>query len=362
MYSSWGWKLWSTLGVALRIIFIDLPMDVYRFLNLRQKSVQGRTVVITGGGSGLGRAMALDFARRKAKVAIIDVNKEGGLETVKLIAAEGNMAKFWFCDISDVDGMKKTAAEIEDSFGDADIVICNAAILSFTSFMEISNELLRKCLDVNIFGTINLYPYFARTPMILENNMRPTCTWFPFMSIKSCSRRMVDSILKEKVHAFVPSYITLIPFVKNLCSLQICRSLRNYLGVKYSASDPSLFKLRLIEMSDFFKTPNLIWWLIIVPALAVNYISYAYPEAALYIPIIGSLVHKIGTEYSYIAFLTNLFALVAHAGEALFALYLCHKANISFASTAKWTVQTFILGFPSLSILSRYEAKQRKNN
>ncbi|CAL2050579.1 unnamed protein product [Caenorhabditis brenneri] len=427
MYSSWGWKLWSTLGVVLRILFIDIPMDVYRFLNLRQKSVQGQTVVITGGGSGLGRAMALDFAKRKAKVAIIDVNKEGGLETVKLIAAEGNMAKFWFCDISDVDGMKKTAAEIEETFGDADIVVCNAAILSFTSFMEISNELLRKCLDVNIFGTINtiraflpkmenrndghivcvcsiagwsgetmglsyctskfavrgameslqmelrdrglegiktttLYPYFARTPMILENNMRPTCTWFPFMSVKSCSRRMVDSILKEKVHAFVPSYITLIPFVKNFCSLQVCRSLRNYLGVKYSASDPSLCKLRLIEMSDFFKTPQLFWWFVIVPALGINYLSYANPNAALHIPLIGSLVHKIGTDFHFFTVVTNLFALVAHAGEALYALYLCHKANISFASTAKWVLQTFILGFPSLSILSRYEAKQRKNN
>ncbi|CCD67921.1 NADP-retinol dehydrogenase [Caenorhabditis elegans] len=427
MYTSWAWKLWSTLGVALRILFIDIPMDIHRFLNLRQKSVQGQTVIITGGGSGLGRAMALDFAKRKAKVAIIDVNKEGGLETVKTIAAEGNMAKFWYCDISDVDNMKKTAKEIEDTFGDVNIVICNAAILSFTSFMEISDELLRKCLDVNIFGTINtiraflpkmetkndghivcvcsiagwsgetmglsyctskfavrgameslqmelrdrglegiktttLYPYFARTPMILENNMRPTCTWFPFMSIRSCSKRMVDSILKEKVHAFVPSYITLIPFVKNFCSLQVCRSLRNYLGVKYSASDPSFCKLTLIEMSDYYKTPQLFWWLLIVPALAINYISYAHPAAALNIPLIGSLVHKIGTEYPFVALLTNLFALVAHAGEALYALYLCHKANISFASTAKWVVQTFILGFPSLSILSRYEAKQRKNN
>uniref|UniRef100_A0A8R1HSC2 Short-chain dehydrogenase/reductase 3 n=1 Tax=Caenorhabditis japonica TaxID=281687 RepID=A0A8R1HSC2_CAEJA len=427
MYTSWSWKLWSTLGVALRILFIDIPMDIYRFVNLRQKSVQGQTVVITGGGSGLGRAMALDFARRKAKVAIIDVNREGGLETVKLVSAEGNLAKFWYCDISDVDTMKKTAEEIGTTFGDADIVICNAAILSFTSFMEISNEALRKCLDVNIFGTINtirsflpkmearndghivcvcsiagwsgetmglsyctskfavrgameslqmelrdrglegiktttLYPYFARTPMILGNNMRPTCTWFPFMSIKSCSQRMVDSILKEKVHAFVPSYITLIPFVKNFSSLQVCRSLRTYLGVKYSASDPSLCKLKLIEMSDFFKSPSIVWFIVIVPALLVNYLSYAHPELALSIPVIGSIVHKIGTEYHWLAALTNLFALVAHVGEALYALYLCNKANISFASTAKWALQTFIVGFPSLSILSRYEKKQRKHN
>lgn len=93
------------------------------------------------------------------------------------------MAKFWYCDISDVETMKTTAEDIEKTFGtcstgsvafqnhtsrelcsgEADIVVCNAAILSFTSFMEISNELLRKCLDVNIFGTINVSCYLNKS-------------------------------------------------------------------------------------------------------------------------------------------------------------------------------------------------------
>uniref|UniRef100_A0A1I7WJ46 Ion_trans domain-containing protein n=1 Tax=Heterorhabditis bacteriophora TaxID=37862 RepID=A0A1I7WJ46_HETBA len=59
-----------------------------------------------------------------------------------------------------------------------------------------------------------LCPYFARTPMVLNAGMRPTCTWFPFMSVDSCSRRMVDAILKEKSLAFMPNYVTLVPSIK----------------------------------------------------------------------------------------------------------------------------------------------------
>ncbi|CAI5455350.1 unnamed protein product [Caenorhabditis angaria] len=427
MYTSWSWKIWSTFGVLLRLLFVDIPSDIYRFLNLRQKDVQGQVIVITGAGSGLGRAMSLNFARRKAKVALIDVNKEGGKETETLIHQEGNCAKFWFSDISDVEGMRKVAGEIEKELGIPDIVVCNAAILSFTSFMEISDNLLRKCLDVNIFGTINtirtflgkmeetnsghivcvssiagwsgetmglsyctskfairgvmeslqmelrdrglegikcttLYPYFARTPMILENNMRPTCTWFPFMSIESCSRRMVDSILKEKINAFVPSYIALVPFVKNFCSNQVLRSLRNYLGIKYTPTDPSFCKLKLIEMADYFRSPNFVWYMIIVPALVINYLAYASPKLLQPIPVIGPIAANIGINHHGVTVVTNILALVAHIGEAVYALVLCNRANLSFASSAKWFLQTFILGFPSLSILSNYASMQKKSH
>ncbi|CAB3400344.1 unnamed protein product [Caenorhabditis bovis] len=425
MYTSWSWKIWSTIGVLLSLIFIDIPSDIYRFLTLRQKDVKGQTIIITGGGSGLGKAMAISFARRKAKVAIIDVNKEGGEDTVGIITKENNSAKFYNCDITDTGKMKEVAEDIYKHFGDVDIVICNAAILSFTSFMEISNEQLRKCLDVNIFGTINtirtfltrmeeknsghivcvssiagwsgetmglsyctskfavrgameslqmelrdrgldgikcttLYPYFARTPMILGNKMRPTCTWFPFMSINSCSGRMVDSILKEKVNAFVPSYITLVPLVKGLCSYNVLKSLRDYLGIKYTPTDPSLCKLKLVEMAEYFRSPHLGWWMVIVPGLIINYLAYANPNLLQPFPVIGQIAANIGKNYHNITILTNLFALAAHVGEALYSLKLCKQSNLGFASTAKWFIQTFIVGFPSLSILRAYTIKQSK--
>ncbi|KHJ94453.1 hypothetical protein OESDEN_05615 [Oesophagostomum dentatum] len=59
-----------------------------------------------------------------------------------------------------------------------------------------------------------LCPYFARTPMVLAMGMRPTSTWFPFMSVDSCSRRMVDAILKEKCISFMPNYVTCVPMIK----------------------------------------------------------------------------------------------------------------------------------------------------
>jgi NAD(P)-dependent dehydrogenase (short-subunit alcohol dehydrogenase family) len=90
--------------------------------------VEGKVALVTGGGSGIGRATALAFAREGAKVVVADVVAEGGEETVRLIKAAGGEAIFVKADVA-------TAAEVEalvkkavDTYGRLDCAFNNAGI------------------------------------------------------------------------------------------------------------------------------------------------------------------------------------------------------------------------------------------
>ena len=71
-------KLLSTLGFLLNLVFVSLPKDVWRWVRMKRKNVQGKTVVISGGGSGIGQRLAEIFAiDLGANVAILDIDQVG---------------------------------------------------------------------------------------------------------------------------------------------------------------------------------------------------------------------------------------------------------------------------------------------
>lgn len=69
-------KLLSTLGFILNLIFIAIPKDLWQWMSMRKKNVQGKNIVITGGGSGIGQRLAEIFAiDLGANVAILDIDQ-----------------------------------------------------------------------------------------------------------------------------------------------------------------------------------------------------------------------------------------------------------------------------------------------
>jgi 3-oxoacyl-[acyl-carrier protein] reductase len=92
------------------------------------RSIAGRTAIVTGAASGMGRATALLFAREGANVAVTDLD----LAACEGVAAEtGGNAKAFALDVSDPEAIKRVVGEIADQFGSIDILVNNAGISAF---------------------------------------------------------------------------------------------------------------------------------------------------------------------------------------------------------------------------------------
>ena len=89
---------------------------------------QDKTAVITGAGSGIGRASAIAFAKEGAKVMVSDIDHKGGQETVQLIKDFGGTAQFFRCDVSKSVEVEALMNEVVSVFGSLNYAVNNAGI------------------------------------------------------------------------------------------------------------------------------------------------------------------------------------------------------------------------------------------
>ncbi|MGW1504963.1 SDR family NAD(P)-dependent oxidoreductase [Streptomyces mirabilis] len=91
--------------------------------------LEGRGVIVTGGGSGIGRAAALEFADEGAKVLIADADEDGATRVVKTIAYAGGVARAVVGDLGDPRVVGRIVSTAVETFGDVDVLVHNAGVL-----------------------------------------------------------------------------------------------------------------------------------------------------------------------------------------------------------------------------------------
>ena len=115
---------------------------------------KGKTIVITGGGSGIGRATAVIFAREGARVVVGDIDEAGGAETVRAVQAEAAEACFLRCDVTKRAEVKALVAGGVAQFGRLDFLFNSAgSALKRCGFLEIDDALWDLSYDLNVKGT-----------------------------------------------------------------------------------------------------------------------------------------------------------------------------------------------------------------
>lgn len=117
---------------------------------------EGKTAVVTGGGSGIGRATVLKFASLGADVAVVDINEENAAKVAREVENLGRKAVVVKTDISDYSQVRDMAAKIKEVFGKIDILVNNAAWDKIQPFMETTPELWYKLIDINLKGPIHV--------------------------------------------------------------------------------------------------------------------------------------------------------------------------------------------------------------
>lgn len=131
--------------------------------------MKDKVAVVTGAASGIGRAVALAYAREGARVVVSDVDEEGGRETVRRIeeAEPGAEAAFVHTDASDPEAQEDLAREAVERFGALHVACNNAGIGGeLAPVAELSVEGWRRVIELNLSGVF--YGMRAQIPRMLE--------------------------------------------------------------------------------------------------------------------------------------------------------------------------------------------------
>ena len=121
--------------------------------------LQNHIAAVTGSGSGIGRAIALGFAREGAQVAVLDISAEAASETAQQILNAGGKAQSFTLDVTDRAACRKIAAEVASKFGPISVLVNNAGINRRNAFTADADAVVQDWQDImaiNLNGVFNV--------------------------------------------------------------------------------------------------------------------------------------------------------------------------------------------------------------
>ena len=159
--------------------------------------IEGKICIVTGAGSGIGRAIAIRFAEEGGKVMCVDQNGASALETRDLIASAGGLARAFTADVSDPARVLEFVLACAAEFGRVDVLVNNAGVNIPGLLHEVTDEVIDKILNVNVKGAI--YSCRAVLPFMLEQGSGSIVNISsvnglvsePFLSVYSASKGLL---------------------------------------------------------------------------------------------------------------------------------------------------------------------------
>lgn len=165
--------------------------------------LQGQAAIVTGGDSGIGRAVAVLFAREGADVAILYLNEhEDAAETQRCVQAEGQRCLTIAGDVKDMDFCQQAVDRIVAEWGRLDVLVNNAAFQEHaSSLMDLDEDRLDETFRTNIYGYFHMakasLPYMKRGAAIINTGS--------VTGIKGSKKLLDYSATKGAIHAFTMS-------------------------------------------------------------------------------------------------------------------------------------------------------------
>jgi 2-hydroxycyclohexanecarboxyl-CoA dehydrogenase len=124
--------------------------------NMMQR-FEGETVVVTGGGGGIGGATCRRFAREGARVAVFDLNLEAAETVAAGIRADGGQATAFRCDITDRQSVDAAVSAAEADLGPIDVLVNNAGWDVFKPFTKTEPVQWDKLIAINLIGALHMH-------------------------------------------------------------------------------------------------------------------------------------------------------------------------------------------------------------
>ncbi|SOZ38740.1 2-hydroxycyclohexanecarboxyl-CoA dehydrogenase [Cupriavidus neocaledonicus] len=121
------------------------------------QGLEGKTVIVTGGGGGIGGATCLRFARAGAAVGVLDLNPETGERVAAQIRDAGGRARAVRCDITDRASVDAAVTAVERELGPVDVLVNNAGWDVFRPFLKTEPAQWERLIAINLTGALHLH-------------------------------------------------------------------------------------------------------------------------------------------------------------------------------------------------------------
>uniref|UniRef100_A0A1B0D394 Uncharacterized protein n=1 Tax=Phlebotomus papatasi TaxID=29031 RepID=A0A1B0D394_PHLPP len=198
-------RIFITVKYSIRI-FACLTGECLLFVFWRAyrwrktKDISDQVALVTGGGNGLGRAIALRLAMEKCHVAIVDLNIEAAEKTATEVQSLGVKAKAYKLDVSNYDQLVNLRSQILNDLGFVNILINNAGLLALVPMYDTPKDHIQRVIDVNISSQIWTTKIFLED-MVHQGggHIVQICSIYGLIQGKST----LYSMSKHAIHAFM---------------------------------------------------------------------------------------------------------------------------------------------------------------